>query len=204
MIFIFWLVWFFKPLKQTWYKTFLWYPLIEIPNENYIFIHVLNCNIAKNIQKLDWIHILGLQKTFDKCYFSICWRGLVCWYGAILLRSRHVAIVQSNGGVGRGWYQIGYLQTNQDRDIMARFQLNSGRVKGFICRKHMAAQNPIRQMLELLKAGREISDSKKDCHQNCGIGPSIAVIVFHWKPNSFWARASQNLFQFLVFCRADN
>ena len=37
---------------------------------------------------------------------------------------------------------------------MARFQLNSGRVKGFICRKHMAAQNPIRQMLELLKAGR--------------------------------------------------
>ena len=108
------------------------------------------------------------------------------------------------GGWGWGWYQIGYLQTNQDRDIMARFQLNSGRVKGFICRKHMAAQNPIRQMLELLKAGREISDSKKDCHQNCGIGPSIAVIVFHWKPNSFCARASQNLFQFLVFCLADN
>ena len=50
-------------------------------------------------------------------------------------------------------YQIGYLQTNQDRDIMARFQLSSGRVKGFICRKHMAAQNPIHQMLELLNAG---------------------------------------------------
>ena len=50
-------------------------------------------------------------------------------------------------------YQIGYLQTNQDRDIMARFQLRSGRVKGFICRKHMASQNPIHQMLELLNAG---------------------------------------------------
>ena len=55
---------------------------------------------------------------------------------------------------------------------MARFQLQSGRVKGFICRKHMATQNPIRQMPELLNAGREISDSKKDCHQNGGVGPS--------------------------------
>ena len=57
--------------------------------------------------------------------------------------------VQSN----RARYQIGYLQTNQDRDIMARFQLCSGRVKGFICRKHMATQNPLRQMLKLLNAG---------------------------------------------------
>ena len=71
---------------------------------------------------------------------------------------------------------------------MARFQLQSGRVKGFICRKHMATQNPIRQMPELLNAGREISDSKKDCHQS----DDPAGIMFHCKPKSSYpVRASQ-------------
>ena len=89
-------------------------------------------------------------------------------------------------------YQIGYLQTNQDRDIMARFQLSSRRVKGFICRKHMAAQNPIHQMLELLNAGlagnirfKEGLSSKFE---------NLAEIKFHWKPNLC---ASQSFFNFL-------
>ena len=75
---------------------------------------------------------------------------------------------------------------------MARFQLSSGRVKGFICRKHMASQNPIHQMLELLNAGHTGNIRFKE-----GLSSkfeNLAEIKFHWKPN---LRASQSFFNFL-------
>ena len=114
---------------------------------------------------------------------------------AILLRRwMEVAMwqVQSN----RARYQIGYLQTNQDRDIMARFQLGSGRVKGFICRKHMAAtQNPIQQMPELLWKRQR----KYQIQRRIVINQTIQQgSCFTGSPNPPTPCAQANLIQFLV------